>query len=73
MVPQKQRKHNDFVWLGKNMFKLQQRHSGEVVAVVNKHAYFGKDVIVAYNKSKIHFPGQEPVLSVVPTKDSLLL
>lgn len=73
MVPQKARKHRDFLWLGKNMMHLQEKHAGEVVAVVNKHASFGKNAIEAYNKSRKLFPDQEPVFDVVPSKDCLIL
>lgn len=73
MVPEQKRKHSDFIWLGKNMKYLQQKHAGQVVAVVNKKVSFGKNVIEAYNKSQKRFPGKEPLLSDVPTKDCLIL
>ena len=73
MVPEQKRKHNDFVWLGRNMPKLQEKYAGKVVAIVNKHVSIGKDAIEAYNRSKKMFPENEPLMSVVPTKDCLLL
>lgn len=73
MVPQEKRQHQDFVWLGKNMRKLQEKYAGKFVAVVNKHVSFGKDAIEAYKKSRTNYPEQEPLMSVVPSKDCLLL
>ena len=73
MVPEQKRKHDDFIWLGKNMHKLQQRNVGKYIAVVNKHVSFGDTLIEAYNKSKEIYPDNEPLLDVVPTKDCLLL
>jgi hypothetical protein len=73
MVPQEKRQHGDFLWLSKNMHKLQQKYAGKVVAVVNKHVSAGSNAIEAYNKSTKSYPGQEPVLAAVPAKDSLLL
>ena len=73
MVPEQKRKNKDFEWLSKNMYKLQQKHSGKVVAVVNKHASIGKDAIEAYKISKQQYPDNEPVMAAIPTKDALLL
>ena len=73
MVPEQKRKHQDFEWLGKNMRKLQQKHAGKIVAVVNKHASIGKDAIEAYKISRQQYPDNEPVMAAIPTKDALLL
>jgi hypothetical protein len=73
MVPEQKRKHQDFEWLGKNMHKLQLKHVGKYIAVVNKHVSFGNTLIEAYNKSKKLYPDNEPLLDVVPSKDTLLL
>jgi hypothetical protein len=73
MVPEQKRKHKDFVWLGKNMRKLQEKYAGKVIAIVNKHVSAGKNVIEAYNLSKQLFPQNEPLMSIVPSKDCLLL
>lgn len=73
MVPQEKRKHLDFVWLSKNMPKLQQRYAGKIVAVVNKQVSIGSNAVEAYKKSKKNYPEQEPLLAVVPTKECLLL
>jgi hypothetical protein len=73
MVPQEKRQHGDFLWLSKNMYKLQQKYAGQVVAVVDKHVNFGKNAIEAYDKSRKAYPGQEPLLAAIPSKDTLLL
>jgi len=73
MVPEQKRKHEDFVWLGENMSRLQRKYVGKYIAVVNKHVSIGRTLIEAYNKSKKLYPGQEPLLDVVPSKDCLLL
>ena len=73
MVPQEKRQHGDFLWLGKNMHKLQQKYAGKVVAVVDKHVNVGKNAIEAYNKSRKAYPEQEPLMAAVPSKDTLLL
>jgi len=73
MVPEEKRKHRDFEWLNKNMHKLQQKHVGKFIAVVNKHVSIGTTAIEAYNKSKAMFPKQEPLLDVVPSRECLLL
>ena len=73
MVPQEKRKHQDFLWLSKNMKKLQEKYAGKVVAIVNKHISIGRNAIEAYNKSKKHYPGQEPLMASVPSKECLLL
>jgi hypothetical protein len=73
MVPQEKRQHGDFLWLSKNMHKLQQKYAGKVVAVVDKHINVGKNAIEAYNKSRKVYPEQEPLLAAVPSKDCLLL
>ena len=80
MVPEQKRKHADFVWLGKNMYKLQDKYAGKFIAVValanedkDNAPAGGKDAIEAYNKSRKEFPENEPVMDIVPTKDCLLL
>lgn len=73
MVPEQKRKHQDFIWLSKNMCKLQQKHAGKVAAIVNEHASIGKNAIEAYERSKELYPDNEPLLAAIPTKDSLLL
>lgn len=73
MVPQEKRKHQDFVWLSKNMPKLQQKYAGKVIAVVNKHVSVGGNAVEAYNKSRKNYPEQEPLMATVPTKECLLL
>lgn len=70
---EKKRIHSDFEWLNKNMFRLQAKFPGKFIAVVNKHVSTGKDALDAYNKSKKLFPKFEPLLDIVPTKDTLLL
>lgn len=73
MIPQEKRKHSDFIWLGKNMSKLQRKYAGKFVAVVKGNISIGKNAIEAYNKSKKIFPEQEPLLAIIPSPDSLLL
>jgi len=73
MVPQEKRKHSDFIWLSKNMPKLQLKYAGKVAAVVNKHISIGNNAIDAYNKSKKAHPTAEPLLSAIPSKNTLLL
>jgi hypothetical protein len=73
MVPEQKRKLADFVWLGENMPRLQQKYAGKVAAIVNKHATIGKNAIEAYEKSRQRYPDNEPVLAAIPTKNSLLL
>ncbi|MFH1386910.1 MAG: DUF5678 domain-containing protein [bacterium] len=73
MVPQEQRKHQDFIWLGKHMPSLQQKYAGKVVAIVKKDVSVGKDAVEAYNRSQKKHPGQEPLLSVIPSEECLLL
>jgi hypothetical protein len=73
MPKDKKRIHMDFEWLGKNMKKLQQKYAGKVIAIVNKHISVGSNAIRAYNASKRYYPDQEPLLTVVPTKECLLL
>ena len=73
MVPEQKIKHKDFIWLGKNMYKLQNKYAGKFIAVVNGHVNAGKDAIEAYNKSKKEFPDNEPLMDIVPSKECLLL
>ena len=73
MVPQERRKHQDFIWLGKNMQKLQQKYAGKIVAIVNKHINVGNNATEAYDKSKKNYPDQEPLMSAIPSKECLLL
>jgi len=73
MVPQEKRIHQDFIWLGKNMARLQKKYAGKVVAVVNKHISAGSSASEAFNKSKKKYPKHEPLMAVVPTKECLLL
>ncbi|MBU0630880.1 MAG: hypothetical protein KKC80_08225 [Candidatus Margulisbacteria bacterium] len=73
MIPQQKRKHADFEWLNKNIHKLQAKHSGKFIAVVNKQVNLGKTAIEAYQKSKDQFPDQEPLMDVIPSRECLLL
>ena len=70
---EKKRIDRDFLWLGKNMPKLQEKYSGRIVAVVNKHISPGSTALEAYNKSKVRFPKNEPLMAAIPTKECLLL
>ena len=73
MVPEQERKHSDFIWLNKNMYKLQKKHSGKFIAVVNKNINVGNTAIAAYNKSKKEFPEKEPLMDMVPSEECLVL
>ncbi|MBI5700769.1 hypothetical protein HZC34_02830 [Candidatus Saganbacteria bacterium] len=73
MVPEQKRIHKDFVWLSKNMVKLQKKYAGLFYAIVNEKVSVGKSAVQAYNKSKKLFPDNEPLMGTIPTMDSLIL
>ncbi|MFH1386932.1 MAG: DUF5678 domain-containing protein [bacterium] len=71
---EKERIDKDYKWLLINMIKLQKKHSGKWIAVVNKQiAGMGKTAGLAYNQAKKRFPQNEPLLDVVPSTECLIL
>lgn len=73
MVPEQARKHRDFQWLGRNMYKLQKKYSGKFIAVVNQKVSVGDTATAAYNKSRKLFPNNEPIMDMVPSEECLIL
>jgi hypothetical protein len=55
------------------MHKLQKKFAGKFIAVVDKHVTVGKSAVEAYEKSQQKFPGFEPLMDIVPSKECLLL
>jgi len=66
--------NEDFLWLGRNMPRLQKDYEEKWIAIVDKSIVgYGEDAKEAYSKAKQEFPDKEPLLNFIPKKKLLVL